>query len=181
MGPSWHLSRVDHEPERPVWTSGPLSGDAGAPRTLIHPVGIMVGVTDGKGGALATGFGLGGESWVLAATPGHGRLRAMVEVMEPTGRRWIAGSGGPALPPGHRYAIFRGRSGESAHLVIVRVADDVRAVVASLTDGSREDLRLHGDASVLGARLAVLVYPAALDLRRLTVLGPDGGELRELL
>jgi hypothetical protein len=141
----------------------------------------MVAVTDGKDGVLASGIGSGGERWTLAATPGQGRLRAMVEVIEPSGRRWVAGSGGPALPPGHRYATFVGRSGESAHLVIVRVADDVRAVVATLTDQSREELRLHGDAGVLGARLAVLVYPAGLDLQQLTVLGADAEELPELL
>ncbi|MGS0687213.1 hypothetical protein ACVBEQ_19040 [Nakamurella sp. GG22] len=148
---------------------------------MIRPVGIMVAVTDGKDGVLASGFGSGGERWTLAATPGPGRLRAMVEVVEPTGRRWVAGSTGPALPPGHRCATFVGRSGESAHLVIVRVADDVRAVVATLTDGTREDLRLHGDARVLGARLAVLVCPAGPDLQHLAVIGADGEELPELV
>ena len=51
--------------------------------------------------------------------------------------------------------------------MIVRVAPDVRAVVATLSDGTREDLRLHGDADLLGVRIAVLVYPAELDLHRL--------------
>ncbi len=153
----------------------------GAPAEVIRPVGIMVAVTDPTDGVLASGFGSGGERWTLVATPGPGRLRAMVEVVEPTDRRWVAGSAGPALPSGQRCATFVGRSGEGAHLVIVRVADDVRAVVATMTDGSREDLRLHGDAGVLGARLAVLVYPAGLDLQRLAVLGADGEELPELL
>lgn len=140
----------------------------------------MVAVTDGNECSLATGFGSGGERWTLTATPTRGRLRAMVEVVEPTGRRLVAGSSGPALPPGHRCATFVSRSGDGAHLVIVRVADDVRAVVATLSDGTREDLRLHGDSAVLGARLAVLVHPAELYLHRLAVLGANGEELPEL-
>jgi hypothetical protein len=126
---------------------------------------------------LATGFGTGGEQWVLTAQPDRGRLRVMVQVTECDGRRWVSGSGGRPLPPGQRIATFVGRSGPSAHLVIVRVAPDVRAVVATLSDGSREDLRLHGDAGLLGVRIAVLVYPAELDLHRLVLLDQTGSEL----
>ena len=80
-------------------------------------------------------------------------------------------------PPSRRVATFVGRSGPSSHLVIVRVADDVRAVVATLSDGTREDLALHGDAAILGVRVAVLVYPPDLDLHRLVLLDTLGQEL----
>ncbi|MET0862861.1 MAG: hypothetical protein ABWZ98_00870 [Nakamurella sp.] len=126
---------------------------------------------------LATGFGTGGEHWVLTAQPDRGRLRVMAQVTESDGRRWTSGSGGRPLPPGQRIATFVGRSGPSAHLVIVRVAPDVRAVVATLSDGTREDLRLHGDPDRLGVRIAVLVYPAQLDLHRLVLLDQSGKEL----
>ncbi|MEP6562353.1 MAG: hypothetical protein ABJD68_14910 [Nakamurella sp.] len=130
---------------------------------------------------LATGFGTGGELWVLTAQPDRGRLRVMVQVTERDGRRWTSGSGGRPLPPGQRIATFVGRSGPSAHLVIVRVAPDVRAVVATLSDGGREDLRLHGDCGVLGVRIAVLVYPAELDLHRLELLDQLGNELPDTI
>jgi hypothetical protein len=161
-----------------IWLT---AGAAGVAVPADRPVGIMLAVTEGQDSALASGFGSGGERWTLAAEVRRGRLRAMVEVVEPAGRRWVAGSSGPALPPGHRCATFVSRSGEGSHLVIVRVADDVRAVVATLTDGTREDLRLHGDPAVLGARLAVLVHPPGLALQRLAILGQDGAELPELL
>jgi hypothetical protein len=130
---------------------------------------------------LASGFGTGGEQWLLTAQPDRGRLRVMVQVTELDGRRWTSGSGGRPLPPGQRIATFVGRSGASGHLVIVRVAPDVRAVVATLSDGSREDLRLHGDADRLGVRIAVLVYPAELDLHRLVMLDQAGQELPDII
>jgi len=130
---------------------------------------------------LATGFGTGSEMWVLTAQPDRGRLRVMVQVTECDGRRWTSGSGGRPLPPGQRIATFVGRSGPSAHLVIVRVAPDVRAVVATLSDGTREDLRLHGDAGLLGVRIAVLVYPAELDLHRLELIDQLGNELPDTI
>jgi dUTPase len=129
----------------------------------------------------ATGFGAGGERWTLTAHSAGGRLRAMVEVVEPDGRRWVAGSGGPPLPAGRRVATFAGRSGAGARVVIVRVAADVRGVVAILTDDTREDLSLHGDAAVLGARLAVLVHPADVALASMTLVGRDGSHLAETL
>ena len=130
---------------------------------------------------LAQGLGTGGERWTLTATPVRKRLQVMVEVVQPDGVRWVSGSGGPALPPGRRVATFVGRSGPSSHLVIVRVTADVRAVVATLSDGTREDLRLHGDADMLGARIAVLVFPPELELQRLVLMDADGVELAEEL
>ena len=58
--------------------------------------------------------------------------------------------------------------------MIVRVAPEVRAVRATLSDGTVDDLTLHGDIEQLGARIAVLVYPAPLDLHRLTLLDGRG-------
>lgn len=136
----------------------------------------MVGVVDDLQ-ALAEGFGAGGERWTLTAQPDRGRLRVMVQVIEPDGHRWISGSRGRPLPPDRRMATFVGRSGASAQLVIIRVAADVRAVVATLSDGTREDLRLHGDPALLGARLAVLVHPAELEVQRVALLDQQGNEL----
>ena len=105
----------------------------------------------------------------------------MVQVVQTDGRRWAAGSGGTALRDGRRIDTFAGRSGASSHLVILRLAPDVRAVVATLSDGTREDLRLHGDVERLGVRVAVLVYPAQLDLHNLVLIGADGRELPDQL
>lgn len=130
---------------------------------------------------LAEGLGTGGERWTLTTDRTSHRHRTMVQVVETDGRRWGAGFGGPPLPPGRRLATFVGRSGAGAHLVIVRAAADVRAVVATLSDGSREDLSLHGDGAEFGARLAVLVYPAELDLHALVLLDGNGLELPDTI
>ena len=63
------------------------------------------------------------------------------------------------------------------HLMVLRVAADVRAIVAILSDGTRQDLRMWGDVNRLGARAAVLIYPRELDLHRLLLLDHRGQEL----
>lgn len=138
-------------------------------------------MNDGHPLVLAEGLGTGGERWTLTTDGTGRRRRTMVQVVETDGRRWGAGFGGPPLPPGRRLATFVGRSGAGAHLVIVRAAADVRAVVATLSDGSREDLSLHGDAAEFGARLAVLVYPAELDLHGLVLLDGNGRDLPDTI
>ena len=130
---------------------------------------------------LAEGVGTGGERWTLTTDGSGTRRRTIVQVVETDGRRWGAGFGGPPLPPGHRLATLVGQSGGGAHLVIVRVAADVRAAVATLSDGTREDLRLHGDPTEFGARVAVLVYPPELDLHRLVLLDESGRELPDAM
>jgi hypothetical protein len=134
-------------------------------------------VTDDDQAVLAEGLGTGGERWTLTASAHGRRLQTMVQVIQIDGRRWAAGSGGTALRDGRRVDSFAGRSGASSHLVILRLAPDVRAVVATLSDGTREDLRLCGDVELLGVRIAVLVYPAPLDLHTLVLIGANGGEL----
>jgi hypothetical protein len=175
MRPWWHLGTVHHEPNPGCGSPG------GAPALDIRVFDAIIILVDNTPPPLATGFGTGGEQWVLTAQPDRGRLRVMVRVTERNGNTWTSGSGGRPLPPGQRIATFVGRSGPSAHLVIVRVAPDLRAVVATLSDGSREDLRLHGDAGLLGVRIAVLVYPAELDLHRLEMLDQQGNELPDTI
>ena len=140
-----------------------------------------VSVTTASPDLSVEGFGAGGERWTLTAQASGSRLRTLVEVVEPGGRRWVAGSGGRALAAGRRVATFAGRSGDGARLLIIRVADDVDAVVALLGDGTREDLSLHGDPEVLGARVAVLVHPADRELVSLRIYDANGTELAESL
>src|ERR1700712_260809 len=120
MRPWWHLGTVHHEPN-PGCGSLPRAnpGDKGGQRDDD--------AVDNTPQPLATGFGTGGEQWVLTAHPDRGRLRVMVQVTERDGRRWTSGSGGRPLPPGRRMATFVGRSGVSGHLVIVRRATGGRA------------------------------------------------------
>jgi hypothetical protein len=141
----------------------------------------MATVTGREPQVMAEGFGTGGERWTLTTASSGSRRRTMVEVVEADGRRWGAGFGGAPLPPGRRLGTFAGRSGGGAHLIIVRVAADVRAVVATLSDGTREDLSLHGDPAEFGARVAVLVHPPELDLHRLVLLDENGVELPDTL
>lgn len=64
---------------------------------------------------------------------------------------------------------------------LARVAADVCAVVVTVSDGTREDLVLHGDPEFWGARVAVLVHPRQLDIHRVDLIGSDGSPLPDRL
>jgi len=130
---------------------------------------------------LASGHGADGASWELDVSGDASGLRTTVNVTLPDGRRpWGGGiGGGPALEPSSRVNAYVGASDEGPRTFIARVAPDVRAVVVRLSDGTREDLTLHGDAHQLGARVAVLVYPRHLDIHRVDLYGEDGETLSE--
>ncbi|MHA3700546.1 hypothetical protein ACXR2U_00040 [Jatrophihabitans sp. YIM 134969] len=125
------------------------------------------------GGALEDG-----GRWELDVEGDADDLLTTVHVTRPDGHRpWSLGCGGPALHPGARLNLCAGSTDEGPSTVIARVADDVAAVVVMLSDGTREDLVLHGDPAALGARVAVLVHPASLDVHRIDLLDRDGREL----
>lgn len=130
---------------------------------------------------IAQGYGIGGEQWTLVVQLRRGRLRTMVQVQEPDGHRWTAGLDGHPVTPGRRTTTFEGRSSSGALLYLLRVAPEVRAAVATLSDGTREDLQLHGDRDVLGARVAVLTHPRGTSVTALQLLDDQGAELPEVL
>ncbi len=118
-----------------------------------------------------------GVRWTLTAEFARHGLYTMAQVVDADGHRWGGGMGGPPLWPGSRVNSSVHSADRGPHLMVLRVAADVRAIVAILSDGTRQDLRLWGDVNRLGARAAVLIYPRELDLHRLLLLDHRGQEL----
>ena len=128
----------------------------------------------------ATGTAADGTTWELEVSGDASDLHTMVRQRRPDGREpWGIGAAGPALPPGRRIMVSTGVADDALQTFIARVSAEVRAVVVTLSDGTREDLVLHGDAARLGARVAVLVYGRELDIHRVDLLGHDGQVLLE--
>lgn len=92
---------------------------------------------------------------------------------------WGTGCAGPPVYPGSRLHVCTGSADEGPRTFLARATPDVRAVVVRLSDGTREDPVLHGDADILGARIGVLVYPRALDIHRVDLVATDGSPLPE--
>jgi hypothetical protein len=76
--------------------------------------------------------------------------------------------------PGRHITTYSGAADFGPRTFIARVASDVRALIITLSDGTREDVQLHGDMSELGAPIGVLVYPRHLDIHRLDLIGTNG-------
>ncbi len=102
-----------------------------------------------------------------------------VAIQLPDGSRpWGGGCGGPPVPPGRHITTYSGAADVGPRTFIVRVTAEVRALIVTLSDGTREDLQLHGDIGEFGARIGVLVYPRHLDIHRLDVIGANGEPLQ---
>ena len=124
---------------------------------------------------LVSGTEADGTTWELDVSGDARDLSTVVSQRRPDGTRpWGIGCGGPAVEPGRRVMVCVGAADEALRTFIARVAPDVRAVVVTLSDGSREDLVLHGDPERFGARVAVLVYRSDLDVHRVDLIGHDG-------
>lgn len=129
---------------------------------------------------IARGCSTDGDLWELDTAAHDRELLTSVQVTTPDGQRlWATGCSGPAQQPGRRVSTAWGRNGIGPTTFIARVAADVTAVVVTLSDGTREDLTLHGDISTLGVRIAVLVHPRHLDVHRLDLIAADGTRLPE--
>jgi len=166
----------DHDRVDPPMAEGgcsPAAADAhNALYSWMKVGGVMV--------QLATGTAADGTTWELDVSGGAEDLHTMVSQKRPDGRTpWGGGCGGPAVPPGRRVTVSMGVADDAMRTFIARVSADVRAVVVTLSDGTREDLILHGDPAELGARVAVLLYDRELDVHRVDLLGHDGQTLPE--
>lgn len=127
---------------------------------------------------LATGAGSEGCRWELEVSGDRRELLTMVKVTLADGRTpWGVGCAGPPVYPGSRVNVCTGSDGAGPRTFIARVTPDVRAVVVALSDGTREDLVLHGDGDRLGVRIGVLVYPRELDIHRVDLLDHAGSPL----
>lgn len=130
----------------------------------------------------AQGLSAQGDRWVLEVEGDAGELSTMLLVTTPEDQQEGGGvGGGPALHPGSRINVYTGSTSVGPRRFLARVAADVRAVVVTLSDGTREDLVLHGDPELWGARVAVLVHPRRLDIHRVDLIGSDGSPLPDRL
>jgi hypothetical protein len=127
-------------------------------------------------GVVGTGCSAEGDRWTLTVDDFDRSVLTMLHVQTVDGRRQAAGSGS-LLEPGRRFSTWTGLDDEGPHRILVFVSSDVRAVVATLSDGTREDLTLHAASKLGEVRVAALVYPRRLDLHRLVLLDRDGAEL----
>ena len=126
---------------------------------------------------IASGYSTDGDIWHLDAAVNRdtGDLFTGIAIELPDGSRpWGGGCGGPPVSPGRHITTSSGVSDFGPRTFIARVAADVRAVIVTLSDGTREDLQLHGDVSELGARIGVLVYPRHLDIHRVDLISANG-------
>lgn len=131
--------------------------------------------------AIASGYSADGDIWHLDAAldRGTGELATGVTIELPDGSRpWGGGCAGPPVAPGRHITTCSGVSDFGPRTFIARVTAEVRALVVTLSDGTREDLQLHGDISEFGARIGVLVYPRHLDIHRLDLIDTNGEKLR---
>lgn len=130
----------------------------------------------------AQGLSAQGDRWVLEVDGDPDQLSTMLSVTTPDGPQEGGGvGGGPALPPGSRVKVYTGSTDSGPSRFLARVAADVHAVIVTLSDGTREDLVLHGNAELLGARVAVLVHPRQLDIHRVDLIDGDGSTLSDRL
>ncbi|HEY8729253.1 MAG TPA: hypothetical protein VIL94_06695 [Acidothermaceae bacterium] len=126
---------------------------------------------------IASGYSIDGDRWYLeAGVDGDtGDLFTGVTIELPDGSRpWGGGCGGPPVESERHISTSCGVSDFGPRTFIARVDAEVRALVVTLSDSTREDLQLHGDISALGARVGVLVYPRHLDIHRVDVIGSNG-------
>ena len=129
---------------------------------------------------IASGYSVDGDMWRLDAAVDRdtGELTTMVVIELPDGSRpWGGGCGGPSVAPGRRVTTCNGAADFGPRTFIARITAEVRALIVTLSDGTREDLQLHGEFSELGARIGVLVYPRHLDIHRLDVIDTNGDPL----
>ena len=130
---------------------------------------------------IASGYSVDGDMWHLDAAVDRvtGELFTSVMIELPDGSRpWGGGCGGPSVATGRNITTYSGAADFGPRTFIARVNAEVRALVVTLSDGTREDLQLRGDITEFGARIAVLVYPRHLDIHRLDVVGTNGEPLR---
>jgi hypothetical protein len=130
---------------------------------------------------IASGYSADGAIWHLDAAVNRqtGELTTGVLVELPDGSRpWGGGCGGPPVGPGRPITTYSGAADVGPRTFIARVTDEVRAVIITMSDGTREDIKLHGDISEFGAHIGVLVYPRHLDIHRVDLIGTNGEELR---
>jgi hypothetical protein len=131
---------------------------------------------------LAEGRTAAGEHWSLTSEPSPLGRHLGVEVTSADGHPyWGTGcilGGGPQQDPVH---LTTGSDDDGPSTLTLAVRADVRAVVVLLSDGTREDLRLHPVPDRTDIRAAALVYPRRLDVHRIDLYDARGTRLPDTL
>lgn len=130
---------------------------------------------------IGSGTSAEGDQWALSSEGSVQDPLTMLEVRTPTGHRSKGGYGGPPLSPGTRLDTYTGHDDECPDQIILRVADDVDALIVTLSDGRRVEVTLFSDPNHPGVRLAALVYPRNLDIHRIDLLDVGGHLLSDRL
>jgi len=107
----------------------------------------------------------------------HGRERAGGGLQLADGTAVWGGGCGGTVPPIRQVDTYWGAAESGPRTFLARVTADARAVVVTLSDGTREDLVLHRVPEHGALRVGVLVYPRVLDVHRVDVLDADGRPL----
>jgi hypothetical protein len=128
---------------------------------------------------IASGLSVEADSWQLSVhtDPDTGDLFTMVNVQLADGSAIWGGGCGDSVPTDKRINTYVGASDTGPRTFLARVTSDVRAVVITLSDGTREDLVLRAVSDAAGLRVGVLVYPRALDIHRVDLVGTNGESL----
>ena len=124
---------------------------------------------------LATGRTTDADHWTLTTDDGPLGRHVGVEVTRADGRR-LCGTG-CVLDPGPQTDLVElatGSDDAGPSTLVVPARADVRAVVVRLSDGTREDLRLHALPDRTDVRVAVLVHPRRLDVHRIDLYDAAG-------
>jgi hypothetical protein len=98
----------------------------------------------------------------------------MVDVQLADGTKVWGGGCGDTVPPTTRVNTYMGAAETGPRTFLARVTAEVRAVVVTLSDGTREDLVLHRLPEHDAIRVGILVYPRGLDIHRVDVLDATG-------
>lgn len=128
---------------------------------------------------IASGRTVEADSWQLRVStePGTGDLTSVVDIQLADGSTVWGGGCRGAVPPSTRLNTYFGAADTGPRIFIGRVTSDVRAVVVTLSDGTREDLVLHSLDDAPGLSIGVLVYPRGLDIHRVDLVGHAGEPL----
>jgi hypothetical protein len=128
---------------------------------------------------IASGRTADADSWELRVStdPVTGDLFTPVDVTAADGSKpWGGGCRGE-VPPAQRLNTYFGAADTAPRIFIARVTSDVRAVVVTMSDGTREDLVLHRVPVHHAIRVGVLVYPRDLDVHRVDLVDLNGDSL----
>ena len=129
---------------------------------------------------LAGGRTAAGEHWSLVTEPDPAGDHVGVQVTSAEGHPfWGIGCVLERPPQTEPVNVTTGRDDAGPRTLILAVRADVRAVVVLLSDGTREDLRLHALPDRADVRVAALVYPTRLDVHRIDLYDAAGALLRD--